>query len=150
MDTLWLQLKAISPIDWFAMLTGIVGVWLSIKEKIAAWPLFILCYAAYVYISFRSGYYAFGGMNIIFVGVAAYGWFKWASSGNAETGEPVAIAHLPARTRLSIAALICLGTLSIGWLLSFSGEARLPYFDAFATSCALCAQWMLSRKYAEN
>jgi nicotinamide mononucleotide transporter len=26
----------------------------------------------------------------------------------------------------------------------------LPYLDAFATSCAFVAQWMLSRKYLEN
>jgi nicotinamide mononucleotide transporter len=56
------------------MIAGIVGVYLSIKERILAWPLFILCYAAYVYISFRGNYYAFGGMNVIFVFVAAYGW----------------------------------------------------------------------------
>lgn len=54
MDPLLSQLGAISPIDWFAMVTGITGVYLSIKEKIVAWPLFILCYSCYVYISFRG------------------------------------------------------------------------------------------------
>ena len=67
MDNFLTQLSSISIIDWFAMLTGIVGVYLSIKEKILAWPLFILCYATYVYISLRGNYYAFGGMNVIFV-----------------------------------------------------------------------------------
>ena len=66
MGHLLTQLSAITIIDWFAMLTGIFGVYLSIKEKILAWPLFILCYAAYVHISFRGGYYAFAGMNVIF------------------------------------------------------------------------------------
>ena len=54
MDHLLTQLSAISPIDWFAMITGIVGVYLSIKERILAWPFFILCYAAYVYIAFAA------------------------------------------------------------------------------------------------
>ncbi len=149
MDTLWTQLSEISLIDWFAMVTGIVGVWLSIKEKVLAWPLFILCYAAYVYISFRGSYYAFGGMNVIFVVVAAYGWFKWASS-EKQTEDHIHISHLPTAFWPIIALLILAGTGGIGWLLSTTGEARLPYFDAFATSCALTAQWMLSRKHIEN
>ncbi|MEC8614116.1 MAG: nicotinamide mononucleotide transporter, partial [Verrucomicrobiota bacterium] len=80
MNSFLTQLSSISIIDWFAMLTGILGVYLSIKEKILAWPLFILCYATYVYISFRGNYYAFGGMNVIFTFVAAYGWLGWFKS----------------------------------------------------------------------
>ena len=41
MDNFLTQFNAISPIDWFAMIAGIVGVYLSIKERILAWPLFI-------------------------------------------------------------------------------------------------------------
>ena len=87
MDHLLTQLSVISPIDWFAMITGIVGVYLSIKERILAWPFFILCYASYVYISFRGSYYAFGGMNVIFVFVATYGWFRWSTLSKMGGGE---------------------------------------------------------------
>ncbi|MGB0333864.1 MAG: nicotinamide riboside transporter PnuC [Opitutales bacterium] len=149
MDTLLNQLGAISPIDWLAMATGITGVYLSIKEKLFAWPLFILCYGCYVYISFRGNYFAFGGMNILFVAIASYGWFKWA---NAKRGadERIKVSHLNPRYRWAVAAFVCLGTFGLGWLLSRTGEARLPYYDAFATCCALSAQWMLSRKHIEN
>lgn len=149
MDTFLTQLSEISLIDWFAMVTGIAGVWLSIKEKVLAWPLFILCYASYVYISFRGNYYAFGGMNIIFVAVASYGWFKWASA-KSEGGSQIKISHLAPQHRWIIGVFICLCTLGLGWLLASTGEARLPYYDAFATACALSAQWMLSRKHIEN
>ncbi len=149
MDPLLSQLGAISPIDWFAMVTGITGVYLSIKEKIFAWPLFILCYSCYVYISFRGNYYAFGGMNILFVMLASYGWFKWASAKDGGEGK-VKVSHLNPQHRWIVGAFICLGTLGLGWLLSRTGEARLPYYDAFATCCALSAQWMLSRKHIEN
>ncbi len=149
MDPLLSQLGAISPIDWFAMVTGITGVYLSIKEKIFAWPLFILCYSCYVYISFRGNYYAFGGMNILFVMLASYGWFKWANAKDGGEGK-VKVSHLNPQHRWIVGAFICLGTLGLGWLLSRTGEARLPYYDAFATCCALSAQWMLSRKHIEN
>lgn len=150
LDNFLEQLQQISLIDWFAMATGIVGVWLSIKEKILAWPLFILCYGAYIYISFRSSFYAFGGMNIAFVGVAAYGWYQWSKADSDSGDESSSVGHMPARHWLKVAAFILLGTLGIGWLLSNTGEARFPFFDAFATSCAFTAQWMLSKKYIEN
>ena len=149
MDNFLTQLSAISPIDWFAMLTGIAGVYLSIKEKILAWPLFILCYATYIYISFRGNYYAFGGMNVIFAFVAAYGWLRWFKSSR-NSGSEIHISHLAPTYRWIVAAFICLGTLGLGCLLESTGEARVPYFDAFATTCSLSAQWMLSRKYIEN
>ena len=149
MGHLLTQLSAITIIDWFAMLTGIVGVYLSIKEKILAWPLFILCYAAYVHISFRGGYYAFAGMNVIFALVAAYGWLGWSKSSK-KSGREIRISHLAPAYRWIVAAFICIGTLGLGFLLELTGEARLPYYDAFAATCALCAQWMLSRKFIEN
>lgn len=149
MDNFLTQFSAISPIDWFAMIAGIVGVYLSIKERILAWPLFILCYAAYVYISFRGQYYAFVGTNIIFVFVAAYGWYKWSQPSNKSSGKSH-ISHLASTHLWIVAAFICVGTLGLGWLLESTVKARLPYCDAFATMCALSAQWMLSRKYIEN
>lgn len=150
LETFLQQLEQISIIDWFAMVTGSVGVWLSIKEKVFAWPLFICCYAAYIYISFRSGYYAFSGMNAVFVGIATYGWYNWANASNSDSESSAKITHIPTRHWVKIAAFITLGSFGIGWLLSHTGEARLPYIDAFATCCAFTAQWMLSQKYIEN
>lgn len=150
MEDFFIQLRAISPVDWFAMATGILGVYLSIKEKVFAWPLFISCYVAYVYISFRGNYYAFGGLNIAFVAVASYGWYKWAKPKVKSGDRDVHISHIHAKHRWMVAAFIVLGTMGIGWLLASFDQARLPYYDAFATTCALTAQWMLSRKHIEN
>jgi nicotinamide mononucleotide transporter len=150
MDDFLSQISAISLIDWFAMLAGIIGVYLSVKEKILAWLLFILCYVAYVYISFRESYYAFGGMNIIFIAVAGYGWYKWTRNPDSNEEKETQISHLPAKHYGWVALFIAISTIGIGWLLASTGEARLPYYDAFATSCAFAAQWMLGRKYIEN
>ena len=129
------------------MITGIVGVYLSIKERILAWPFFILCYTAYVYISFRGNYYAFGGMNVIFVFVATYGWFRWSTSSKRRWRDPY-LASPPAHHWI-IAAFICVGTLGLDIYWN-QREKRVSHYDAFATTCALSAQWMLSRKYIEN
>lgn len=146
------QLAVIEPIDWVGMFSGIVGVSLSIRERISAWPCFILCYSAYVYISFRSGYYAFSAMNAGFIIIATYGWLKWAGVLNQDeyrTGS-LQISRLPRKLWLFTFIFIASGTLVTGLLLSQMNAARLPFIDAFAMSNALVAQWMLSRKHIEN
>lgn len=150
MDGFLSQISAISPIDWFAMLAGIIGVYLSVKEKTLAWLFFILCYISYVYISFRESYYAFGGMNIIFIAVASYGWYKWTRSPESSEENETKISHLAIKHYSLVALFIAISTIAIGYLLASTGEARLPYYDSFATSCAFVAQWMLGRKHIEN
>mgnify|MGYP000338246525 CR=1 FL=1 len=149
LDSLCAQLLATSAWEWLGIVTGISGVLLSIKEKRAAWPLFILCYAAYVYISYQYGLKAFMLMNAVFIGISLYGWYKWSQPG-ADVGQQVAVSHTP-RTQLWIAiSLILCGTLALGTTLEGLGEAQHPYPDAFATCCGLVAQWMLSRKHVET
>jgi nicotinamide mononucleotide transporter len=149
LDTLFTQLANTSPIEWLAMVVGIAGVYLSIKEKIAAWPLFIICYSCYVYISYLFGLHAFMGMNIAFIAISLYGFWKWQRNRHGQVDElPITRtrkAHWPL-----VGLFLLLGTTGIGWWLGSRGEANLPYLDAFATCCGFVAQWMLSRKHLET
>lgn len=148
-DTLYTQLAATSWVDWLGMAAGITGVYLSIKEKIAAWPLFITCYSCYVYISYRLGLHAFMGMNIAFIAISLYGFWTWGQQRRGPVKElPITrtkVAHWPL-----VGLFLLAGTLVIGWWLGSNGEAHLPYLDAFASCCGLLAQWMLSRKHIET
>ena len=152
LDTLWQQIAAIALIDWIAMFAGVIGVTLSIQERVAAWPLFIICYLAYIYISFRSGFYAFAVLNIGFVGVAVYGWCKWSGRMNhTEAGDShLRISALPVQQRPLAIVFVVACTLIVGYLLSQMATANAPYTDAFAMGNALVAQWLLSRKHIEN
>ncbi|PXA05374.1 hypothetical protein DDZ13_00470 [Coraliomargarita sinensis] len=149
LDQFFNQLAETSPVEWLAMVVGISGVWLSIKEKIAAWPCFITCYSCYVYISYDYGLHAFMGMNIAFIAISLYGFWKWAR--NKEGAEDrLPITHTKKAHCPLVGLFLLLGTLGIGWWLGSGREANLPYLDAFATCCGFVAQWMLSRKHIET
>jgi nicotinamide mononucleotide transporter len=147
LETFLEQLAATSWVEWLGMVTGIVGVWLSIKEKIAAWPAFIICYGSYVYISYQFGLHAFMGMNIVFIVISFYGWIKWSKQ---DESVATRITHTTKSHWPFVVAFMVLGTIGIGWLLGTRGEANLPYLDAFAACCGFTAQWMLSRKQIET
>ena len=152
-DSLFTQLATIELIDWVAMFAGILGVLLSIKERPSAWPLFILCYSVYIYISLRSRYYAFAGMNVGFVVIAIYGWYNWSGAISQDTGKKKPspeISSLPQKLWLFVFLFLSISTVAIGLMLLKVGAARFPFWDAFAVSNALIAQWMLSQKHIEN
>ena len=143
------QLAGTSPVEWLGMVAGITGVWLSIKEKILAWPLFITCYGCYVYISYQYGLHAFMGMNIVFIALSLYGFWKWARNRDGQDAR-LPITRTKKAHRALVGLFLLLGTVSIGWLLDLREEANLPYLDAFATCCGFVAQWMLGRKHIET
>jgi len=130
------------------MTTGIFGVWLSIKERVWAWPFFITCYACYVYISYTFELPALMFMNAAFIGLAFYGWAKWTRL--AGDNEPLRVSRTSASHWPLITAFIAIGTYIFGGLIAKYGGANYPYLDAFATCCGFTAQWMLGRKQIET
>ena len=130
------------------MTTGILGVWLSVKERVLAWPCFIICYASYVYISYTFELPALMFMNAAFIGLAIYGWTKWARS--AGTDKPFRVSRTSVAQWPLIATFIAIGTYVFGGFIATYAGANYPYLDAFATCCGFTAQWMLGRKQIET
>jgi len=145
MEALWAQILATSGLEWLGTLTGIVGVYLSIKEKVAAWPLFIICYSSYVFLSFEAGLLAAVFMNLVFIVLSAYGWWRWTRKAETDTGARL-VTRTPRFDWCVACAFWAIAAVAIGYLLSRYTEAYRPYLDAFATSGAFVAQWMLGRK----
>lgn len=155
MEALITQIQQTSMAEWLGTAAGLIGVTLSIKEKVLAWPFFIICYGLYAYLSYGASLYAAMTLNACFIPFSIYGWWKWgvSSRGPNKTRSPsdsLAIAKLTSKQRLTVGGIGLLATFGIGTVLSRYTEGAFPYFDAFATSLSILAQWMLSRKYIEN
>ncbi len=150
LETLCEQFAALSWVQWLGFATGVTGVYLSIKERLLAWPLFILCYSCYVYLSYQYGLKSFMLMNTIFIGISIYGWQKWARGQHAGQGDDIPVSHVRKPHLLIALALIVVGTVGLGSLFQKTGEAAMPYLDSFATCCGFIAQWLLSRKHVET
>lgn len=145
MESLWAQIAATGWLEWLGTLTGIAGVWLSIKEKVVAWPFFITCYGSYVFLSYEAGLFAAVFMNAVFVALSIYGWWRWTRKAESDATARQ-VTHTPRFDWCVAGCFWVLGTLLIGYVLAGHTEAFRPYLDAFATSGAFVAQWMLGRK----
>ena len=64
-------------IEGLAVSTGLASVWFSVKERIWVYPIGLISVSIYVYLSFIYGIYADMGINIYYILMSIYGWYRW-------------------------------------------------------------------------
>ncbi len=144
MSLLWQQLLATSALEWFGTVTGLLAVALSVRQHLAAWPLFIACYAAYAWLSASAGLFAAASMNAVFVVLSIEGWRTWRRS---ETDGDDAGVRATSPSVWVAAALTWVGaSVAITVLLRIWGQSTTPWLDAGSTAAGFIAQGLLSRK----
>ena len=58
-------------------LTGVLAVWLTTRQKIWCWPIGIVSVLLYVVVFYEARLYATMGLQVVYVGLAVYGWYAW-------------------------------------------------------------------------
>jgi nicotinamide mononucleotide transporter len=144
----WLDAHGSSCLELVAFLFGAVSVYLSVRQRIAAWPTAIVNVGLYAWIFARHGYYSDAGLQVVYLALSIYGWIHWLRGGENRTALPVTRAS---RRTWIICAVIGVGLwLALGSFTSRLPDAQRPFTDAALTSASLIAQWMMTRKLLEN
>lgn len=143
------DLAALAPlIEPVAVLAGIVGVALTVREHIVSWPVGILSSALFLALFAGAGLYADTLLQVVYVVLGFYGWWHWLRGGPRRNDLPVTTASWRLRGGLALAAV--LGTLAFGAFLDGATDSSVPYPDAATTVLSLVAQVLLTRKHIES
>ena len=137
-----------SVYEIFAVLFGIISVYLSVRQNIWSWPAAIVNVTLYIIVFYEAKLYADMGLQVIYIIISLYGWHAWLYGGANRTELPVSRA-----SRWLAVVLPAIGLTSaalLGTLLHRTTDAALPYLDSTTTSTSLIAQWMMTRKILEN
>ena len=135
-------------LELVGVLTGILAVWLTTRQRILCWPIGIVSVALFVIVFYRARLYGAMGLQAIYIGLAAYGWYAWLHGG--EGHGRLEVSRVPRRVLLVLAAAGTVATIGLGLGLGRWTDAALPFLDAGTTSFSLVAQWMQTRKWIEN
>lgn len=138
-----------SPIEIIAVVLGVTCVYLIIRQNIWCWPVGIAMVVLYAWIFYQARLYSDAGLQVIYVGLQAYGWYYWLT-GRSASAARVLVIVLSAPWRVGWIAVAALGTGALGYVTSTYTDAALPYWDACTTVLSLVAQTLLSRKVLEN
>lgn len=131
-----------------AVATGIVSVYLSVKQKIWSWPTALVNVALYFVVFREQKLYADMGLQVIYFALSLYGWYEWLYGG--ENRTELKVSRVDAKTATALTAIAVIGVGVLGTLFARYTDAALPYVDSATATTSLVAQWMMTRKVLEN
>ena len=73
-----LDLENTSWLEFIAVITGILSVWLSRIENIWVYPTGLVNTIIYIWLSFKSSLLGEASVNFYYTVVSIYGWILWA------------------------------------------------------------------------
>jgi len=135
-------------LEFIAVVTGIIGVWLTAKQIIWCWPVSIISVVLSAYLFYDTKLYQDGLLQVFYFAMAIYGWYNWRYGGKNKT--KLKVNRISSRNAL---VLILVGFSSIyifGYLFNRYTDAALPYWDATTTVWGIIATFMMAKKMIEN
>lgn len=148
-------------IEIFGALSGIIYVFLEIRQNIWLWPVGIVTSAVYIIVFFTSKFYADMSLQGYYLVMSCIGWYWWVKgTGHRAQGEEygaqgagsggLQVTRLRPLTGLVLAVVFILSYTGIWFILSRFTDSPVPGWDSFITSLSAIATWMLARKIYEH
>jgi nicotinamide mononucleotide transporter len=140
------------PIEMLGFVTGALCVWLLARQNIWNWPIGIANNIFYIVVFLRSGLYGDAGLQVVFISLAAYGWWNWRHQERYPDG---AQAELPvARTSIRqwtwLVPVTAAAALLLRAFLAGFTPSTVPAWDGITTALSLAATWGQCRKLVES
>lgn len=138
-----------NSIEAVAVAMTLLGIVLTIRQRLSCWPVAIVGILAYLIVFIRARLYADAAIQPIFIVQNIYGWWFWAHGGARGEGRaPVVVLDWNKRAVWLAGTVVV--SLLVGAGLSRWTDAAAPYADAALSTTSLVANWLLARKILEN
>ena len=139
--------QALNTFEILAAVAGVAYVILAARRNRLCWIVGAVCSAFIAVVSALSALPMQASLNVFFVGMSAYGWWSWTSSG-AQGEVPVRIWRL-AWHIAAVLVVLALSFSSARWL-ARETDAAWPLLDSLTTWFSLLATWLQARAFLEN
>ena len=136
----WLELTGV--------ISGLLCVWLLIKEHVLTFPIGMLYASVTVIVVARALLYADVVLNLYYVVMNAYGWYYWVYGGKqlrASQGELLP-QRLARGTLIRLLGITLIGSVVMGFYFARYTQAEMAYVDSLTTVASFVAMWMSARK----
>ena len=142
------------PVTWLEIVAfglGLAMVLFNIRVNPLGWPLAIASSFFYMLLFWRSRLYGDAGLQVMFMVLAAWGWWQWLRGQGDGAGKPALRVRELGRRGAAFAGF----GLAIGWpatalFLGRYTDTDVPWWDGFITAASVLGQVLLGRKLIEN
>ena len=133
------------------LISGILCVWLLIKENIWTFPIGLFYALITVVVVYNERLFADVVLNLYYVGMNAFGWYFWLFGGRTRRSQSGLEVGLISLKQIAVMVLLVLGgTLLMGWAFATYSNADLAYADSFTTFASFVAMYLAAKKYLES
>jgi nicotinamide mononucleotide transporter len=142
-------------LEYFGVATGLLYLFLEIKQMRAMWVVGIASSLVYVYVFFVSKVYATMGLNLYNVLISVYGLWLWSRQRQSQEGkslesQTIRYTHLNWKLAGILSLTLGLVYVFIYYVLSRYTDSPVPIGDAVVTTLGIVATWMLARRIMEH
>ena len=147
------DLRGTSGLEFVAVVSGILSVWLSRIENIWVYPTGLVNTIIYVYLSFSYSLIGEASVNFYYTVVSIYGWVLWARKNDRQ--QPILRITWSSRKEWGqemaffgffyVTVYFALVYLKKGF-----APLAIPWADAFASATAYTGMWLMAKKKVES
>ncbi len=144
-------------LEYFGVITGLLYLFLEIRQRNIMWVVGLLTSLVYVLVFFFAKIYADMGLQVYYVGISIYGLYQWTRKGRGtHAGDAGGASDRILYTRLNIPLFtMIIGVLAVVFavlwhILRRFTDSPIPVGDAFTTAVGIVATWMLARRIIEH
>ncbi|WP_282936551.1 nicotinamide riboside transporter PnuC [Paenibacillus sp. RC67] len=129
-------------------LTGVLCVVLAAKGNLMTYIFGMYNTLGYAYLAYMNGLFGEVMLNLLFfVPMNAIGFFMWKKH---RDGGKLAMRQMDQRSLFLVIVLCVLGSLLLGFGLSFIPGQNSPYIDALTTVLSVVATFLMVRRFKEQ
>lgn len=141
------------PLEFVAVISGIVSVWFSRKENILVYPTGLVNTTFYIYLSIKGSLLGEATVNLYYTIMSIYGWILWARR-NEQHEHVVNITFSNRKEWLQEIGFFAAFYIAIFGALSYLkrdfAPGAIPWADAFASATAFTGMWLMAKKKVES
>jgi nicotinamide mononucleotide transporter len=135
-------------IEWFGVVSGLLFLYLEIKQHLAMWIVGFITSAIYVIIFYSVKLYADTIINVYYTLMSIYGILMWMRKKTSEQSFVYTKISKRLAIRLSLVGVVLFT--SVSFCLKRYTDSPLPYHDAFLSTLSIIGTWMLSKRYLQQ
>ncbi len=136
-----------SALEIIGFVFGVAGVWLTIKEHWACFPVGLVNVGVSLFLFLDQKLYSDTVQQGVYIILLSYGWYRWNTAGNKVV---LKVGVLEPMMRAVLIAAFFVIALTMGYFFDTYTDADVPYLDAIATAMSFIAQFLIARKKIEN
>ncbi len=134
-----------SVLDIIALITGVIGVFLTIKQSIWCWLFALISVTISIVVFYNQRLYGDMSLNVFYFISGIYGWVFWEKKKN----ETFLITNMSLNWIIFLFFITIIQSFMYFYLLKHFKSDQI-IFDAILTAFSLTGTFMMIKKWIEN